>query len=99
MVRGHAAAGGYAVRFGLRHTGSRYGWLAADFSRMLARRKPRPDRGRASSRRRGRPAGHRKDISLGERTLWRMLYENASRSAEVLALNVGDLDLPTGAPR
>ena len=29
-----------------------------------------------------------------ERTLWRMLYETAARSAEVLALNVEDLDLP-----
>jgi site-specific recombinase XerD len=28
----------------------RQGWLAADFSRMLVRRKPRPDRGRALSR-------------------------------------------------
>ena len=36
----------------------------------------------------------RKDIILRERTLWRMLYETAARSAEVLALDVEDLDLP-----
>ena len=37
----------------------------------------------------------REGIGLRERTLWRMLYETASRSAEVLALNVEDLDLPS----
>jgi hypothetical protein len=31
---------------------------------------------------------------LREHTLWRMLYETTTRSAEVLALNVEDLDLP-----
>ena len=36
----------------------RQGWLAADFSRMLERRKPRPDRARALSRGRGRAAAH-----------------------------------------
>ena len=36
----------------------------------------------------------REDIGLRERTLWRMLDETAARSAEVLALDVEDLDLP-----
>ena len=36
---------------------------------------------------------------LRERTLWRMLYETAARSAEVLALNVEDLDLPNRRAR
>ncbi|MEW1846799.1 tyrosine-type recombinase/integrase [Nonomuraea angiospora] len=35
----------------------------------------------------------RRDIPLQEKTLWRMLYETAARAAEVLALNVEDLDL------
>ncbi|MET8339643.1 site-specific integrase [Streptosporangium canum] len=35
----------------------------------------------------------RRDIPLREKTLWRMLYETAARSAEILALNVEDLDL------
>ena len=41
----------------------------------------------------------REDISLRERTLWRMLYETAARSAEVLALDVEDLDLPNRRAR
>ncbi len=72
----------------------RQGWIAADPSRMLVRRKPRPDRGRALSRADVEALLTREDISIRERTLWRMLYETAARSAEVLALNVEDLDLP-----
>jgi integrase len=74
----------------------RHGWLVADFSRLLARRTPRPDRGRALSRAEVDQLHTGKDISLRERTLWRMLYETAARSAEVLALDVEDLDLPNG---
>ena len=72
----------------------RQGWLAADFSRILVRRKPRPDRARALSHAEVEQLLTRKDISLRERTFWRMAYETAARSAEVLALNVEDLDLP-----
>jgi integrase/recombinase XerC/integrase/recombinase XerD len=36
----------------------------------------------------------RDDIAIRERTLWRMLYETAARSAEVLRLDVEDLDMP-----
>ena len=77
----------------------RQGWLAADFSRMLVRRRPRPDRARALSRSEVDQLLTRKDISLRERTLWRMLYETAARSAEVLALDVEDLDLPNRCAR
>ena len=72
----------------------RQGWIAADPSRMLARRKPRPDRARALSRADVEQLLTREDTALRERTLWRMLYETAARSAEVLALDIGDLDLP-----
>src|SRR5216683_581599 len=72
----------------------RSGWLAADPSRMLVRRKPRPDRSRALSHAEVEQLLTREDIGLRERVLWRMLYETAARSAEVLALNVEDLDLP-----
>ena len=72
----------------------RQGWITADPSRMLKRRKPRPDRARALSRADVEQLLTREDISLRERTLWRMLYETAARSAEVLALDVEDLDLP-----
>ena len=72
----------------------RQGWITADPSRMLERRKPRPDRSRALSVADVEQLLARTDMSLRERTLWRMLYETAARSAEVLALNVEDLDLP-----
>ena len=72
----------------------RQGWITADPSRMLKRRKPRPDHARALSVADVEQLLTRKDISLRERTLWRMLYETAARSAEVLALDVEDLDLP-----
>src|SRR5262249_40834878 len=62
--------------------------------RRLARRRPRPERGRALSRGEVDQLLTRTDIGLRERTLWRMLYETAARSAEVLALDVEDLDLP-----
>ncbi|MEV0825017.1 hypothetical protein [Nonomuraea rubra] len=35
----------------------------------------------------------RRDIPLREKTLWRLLCETAARAAEILALNVEDLDL------
>ena len=63
-------------------------------SRMLARRKPGPDRARALSRSDVERLLTREDISLRERTLWRMAYETAARSAGLLALDVEDLDLP-----
>jgi integrase/recombinase XerC/integrase/recombinase XerD len=77
----------------------RQGWPAADFSRLLERRKPRPDRSRALPRAEVEQLLTRQDISLRERTLWRMLYETAARSAEVLALDIEDLDLPKRCAR
>jgi len=69
------------------------GWLAADPTRLLVRRKPRPDRSRSLSRAAVDELLSREDVSLRERTLWRMLYETAARSAEVLRLDIEDLDL------
>ena len=77
----------------------RQGWLAADPSRLLVRRKPRPDRSRALYRAEVEQLLTREDIGLRERTLWRMLYETAARSAEVLRLDVGDLDMPNRKAR
>jgi integrase/recombinase XerC/integrase/recombinase XerD len=81
----------------------RQGWITADPSRMLVRRKPRPDQVRALSRADVEQLLTRADIGLRERTLWRMLwrmlYETAARSAEVLGLDVGDLDLPNRCAR
>jgi integrase len=71
----------------------RQGWITADPSRMLQRRTPRPDRSRALSRADVERLLTREDIGLRERTFWRMAYETAARSAELLALDVEDLDL------
>jgi integrase len=59
----------------------------------------RPDRAGALSRTEVEPLLTREDISLRERTFWRMLYETAARTAKVLALNVEDLDLPNRRAR
>lgn len=69
-------------------------WLTADPATTLRRRKPRPDRSRALARADVEELLTREDIPLRERTLWRMLYETAARSAEVLRLDVPDLDMP-----
>jgi len=66
---------------------------------MLERRKPWPDRSRALSRGDVEQLLGREDLRLRERTMWRMLYETAARSAEVLALDVEDLDLPNRRAR
>jgi len=60
---------------------------------MLRRRKA-ADRSRALSRADVERLLTRDDIAIRERTLWRLLYETAARSAEVLRLDVEDLDLP-----
>ncbi len=70
------------------------GWLAGDPATLLRPRRRAPDRSRALSRADVGALLTREDIPLRERTLWRMLYETAARSAEVLRLDVEDLDLP-----
>jgi site-specific recombinase XerD len=57
----------------------RQGWIAADPSRLLVRRRPRPDRSRVLSRAEVEQLLTREDIPIRERTLWRMLYETAAR--------------------
>jgi integrase/recombinase XerC/integrase/recombinase XerD len=71
------------------------GWIAsaADLIRGIGHRKRPADRSRALDRARVEQLLAREDIALRERVLWRMLYETAARSAEVLALDVEDLDL------
>src|SRR6266699_5119397 len=70
------------------------GWRAADTARLLRRRRKAPDRARALSRADVERLLTRDDIAIRERTLWRLLYETAARSAEVLRLDVDDLDMP-----
>jgi integrase len=69
------------------------GWAQADPTAAVRRRKVSPDRARALSRSDVGQLLAREDISLRERTLWRMLYESAARAGEVLALDIEDLDL------
>ncbi|MEP7161376.1 MAG: tyrosine-type recombinase/integrase [Dermatophilaceae bacterium] len=38
-------------------------------------------------------------VRLRDKTLWRMLYENAARAVEILTLDIGDLDLDDKRPR
>lgn len=70
------------------------GWITDDrFMQSVHRRTKAPDRSRALSRAEVEALLTREDVSLREKTLWRMLYETAARSAEVLRLDVQDLDL------
>ncbi len=69
------------------------GWRATDPTRPLRRRRIPPDRARALSRAGIESLLGSNDAGLRERVLWRMLYEAAARAGEVLALDVGDLDL------
>jgi integrase/recombinase XerC/integrase/recombinase XerD len=68
-------------------------WLSGDPTRSLRRRRRPVDRTRALSRSEIEQLLAREDIPLREKTLWRMLYETAASVAEVLALDVEDLDL------
>jgi integrase len=68
-------------------------WLATDPTRSLRRRGRAPDRTKALSRAEIEALLAREDLGLRERVLWRLLYETAARAAEVLALDVEDLDL------
>jgi integrase len=70
------------------------GWIADDPTVLLRRRRKAPDRSRALSRADVGRLLTRDDIPIRERTLWRLLYETAARSAEVLRLDVEDLDMP-----
>ena len=69
------------------------GWLIADLTGELERRRERVDRTRALTRSQLERLLARRDLALRERTLWRLLYETAARAHELLALDVEDLDL------
>jgi integrase/recombinase XerC/integrase/recombinase XerD len=68
------------------------GWTDADPAARLRRRRTAPDRDRALPRAKVEQLLTGEDIPLRERLLWRFLYETAARSAEVLRLDVPDLD-------
>ncbi|GAA3511725.1 integrase [Streptosporangium album] len=68
-------------------------WTAPSVPADAERRKETADETRAVAKTTIHRLLSRRDIPLREKTLWRMLYETAARAAEILALNVEDLDL------
>ncbi|MFF4935222.1 tyrosine-type recombinase/integrase [Streptomyces griseofuscus] len=68
----------------------RQGWIAGDPTIGIERRPAPPDRTKALSENQI-AALWRLDVSLREKTCWKMLYESAARADEVLCLNVEDL--------
>jgi integrase len=86
--RNRAAVGSW-----LAWCGSRQHWDAPELPASLERRREKQDSTKAVARSRIDRLCRRRDVPLREKTLWRMLYESASRAGAVLALNVEDLDL------
>ncbi len=84
----HVATVRSFTAFALRH-----GWLEADPAGALERRRVPDDHSRALTREDLDRLFSRRDATLRDRCLWRMLYETAARTQEVLRLNVEDLDL------
>lgn len=83
-----------AVRSAQRYWQDRQWMNTIDLTAALRRRQRAADRSRALSRADVERLLSREDIGIRERVLWRMLYETAARSAEVLRLDVEDLDQP-----
>jgi integrase len=69
-------------------------WTAPALPATAERQHENNDDTKAVSRSRIDRLCRRRDVPLREKTLWRMLYESASRASAVLALNIEDLDLP-----
>jgi integrase/recombinase XerC/integrase/recombinase XerD len=81
-----------ALRSASRHWQDQ-GWITGDLAAGIRRRRRAPDRSRALSRADVEQLLTREDLAIRERALWRLLYESAARSAEVLRLDVANLDL------
>ncbi len=92
--RNRAAVGSWlAWCAGMQH------WAAPALPAAAQRRRENNDYTKAVSRSRIDRLCRRRDVPLREKTLWRLLYESASRASAVLALNVEDLDLPNKLAR
>jgi integrase len=83
-----------AVRSAQRYWQDRQWMNTIDLTAALRRRQRAADRSRALTRADVERLLSREDIGIRERVLWRLLYETAARSAEVLRLDVEDLDQP-----
>ena len=92
--RNRAAAGSW-----LAWCADRQHWAVPALPAAAQRRRENNDNTKAVSRSRIDRLCRRRDVPLREKTLWRMLYESASRASAVLALNVEDLDLPNKQAR
>jgi integrase len=68
-------------------------WPAPSVPADCERRREHPGQARAVPKAAIERLLTRRDLPLREKTLWRMLYETAARTSEILALNVEDLDL------
>jgi site-specific recombinase XerD len=73
---------------------SRQRWIVEDPTEALERRRIPADETRAIPHAELERLWGRRDVLLRERTLWRMLYETAARTQEILELDVEDVDLP-----
>jgi integrase len=83
----HAATVRSFLRYAARHR------LLGELGVELDRRREPADRTRALPRAALERLWARRDVPLGDKTLWRLLYETAARAGEALSLNVEDLDL------
>ncbi|HSZ30211.1 MAG TPA: tyrosine-type recombinase/integrase, partial [Pseudonocardiaceae bacterium] len=68
-------------------------WITGEPSRRIRRRPRTPDRTRSLGRAEIETLLSRPTLPLRERTLWRMLYETAARTHEILSLDIEELDL------
>ena len=71
----------------------RRGWLTADPAGVLERRNEPADRTKAIARSSLERLFRREDVAIREKCLWRLLYETAARTQEVLSADIEDLDL------
>ncbi|HLI56678.1 MAG TPA: site-specific integrase, partial [Actinomycetota bacterium] len=77
----------------------RQGWMVTDPTEAVERRRVSIDETRAVSLEVLDALWGRRDVALREKALWRLLYETAARAAEILNLNVDDIDLPNRRAR
>jgi len=69
------------------------GWPAVDPLKGIVRKREPRDETRAIRYDDLEKLWSRPDVGLREKTLWRMLYETAARTNEILALDIEDLDV------
>jgi len=68
-------------------------WVAPSVPADAERRRENVDHTKAVAKTKLERLLSRRDIPLRDKTLYRMLYETAARAAEILSVNVQDLDL------